>query len=152
MHRSRMMKALETLETRGVIRRRPQRYAARVKIYRINWDVDLTGLEASAPRLRASRPAPDRRDMVSGGDEPVSVAHSTVSTGEIAVSLQDPRERYEEKSNLDSNQENTRQPKLAASAARSPDEEEVRKIVRPAQARPGPRPEISPRSRRRPPI
>lgn len=151
MHRSRMSKALATLEERGVIRRRSPRNRGQVKIYRVNLDVDLSGLEASGPKLRAARPANERRNVVSEGDLVVSQVYSTVSSGEIVVSSEDPREGYGEKNNLDSNQDNSRHPKPTASDARSPEEVKGRKLVRPARARPGPRYEINPRARRRPP-
>lgn len=150
MHRSRMMKALRSLEARGVIRRRPQSNGSPVKIYMVNFHVDLAALEASAPKLRAPRPIPEREKRSPSETTPVQMVHHKVSSGDGAVSHQDPRERYEEKSNIEDNQEN-RQPKLSASAARSPSKIKIRKIVRPAQARSGPRYEINPRPRRRPP-
>lgn len=129
MHRSKLMKALASLEQRRVISRLDQEYHQQ-KIYRVNYDVDLDLLTASAPKPRKRKPVSNRdkpvsnRDWpVSNGDQPVHETDQNVSSGDVGVSQGDPREGYTQNSIIE-NKNKTRQ-RLAPPdpiAARSPDQ------------------------------
>lgn len=120
MHLSRMKKALQTLERRGVINRIAQPYYP-TKIYRVNYDVDLEQLEASAPEERQQGPVSNRDPAVSLEDELVQEVHFYVCDEDGEVSDEDPIEGYSENS-ISNNSNITRQRLVPTDpiAARSP--------------------------------
>lgn len=146
MDRSRMMKALRSLERRGLIRRRPQPNS-RIRVYWVNTSPDFGALEASAPNLRksAARAGSRRRQMISNGDQVVSQADGMVSAGDVHGSESDTGEPYPDNCIRDYNHENTTHPKPSASGARSQSDLEKQNVY-PAEVR---RPDVTPRSRRR---
>lgn len=98
MHWSRMMKALRSLEDRGVIVRH-RRVDTRIRIYRVNYDVDLRKLAATAPSLRkpgtgytSSR---HRAEALSSTETtPSQIVHGIVSVDDDTVAHEDTREGY----------------------------------------------------------
>lgn len=119
MDRSRMMKALRTLELRGVITRRRQRYS-KVRIYCVNFDVDLSALEATARPVSLSVERSRRReDLVSPEDLVVSNPDLLGSREDHDVSGEGTREGYRENRIENEVSENTTHPAPSAPGARS---------------------------------
>lgn len=133
MDRSRMMKALRTLEARGVITRRPQRYG-KVRVYGVNFDVDLTELARTARAVSGSvTRTRSWKGRVSSGDGPVSPVNSLHSTDDHNGSQEGTRESYEENDRIVIN-ENTH-PTPSASGARLHEEISEQGAVRAEHAR-----------------
>jgi hypothetical protein len=176
MHYTKMFRALRSLEKRQVIRRRRQQYGSEVRIYRVNFNVGLTALEGSAPKLRKGRTAhksrrsfrdlDDQNDpiarsqhrdgVVANSNHPVSFPDCTVANGDAEVVHGDPRERYLDNNIRELNLENTPQPVPAVPAAGQSrghsGQEGAEEAEGLAQARPLPEKPINPRPRsRRPP-
>jgi hypothetical protein len=144
MDRSRMMKALRSLENKGLIARYKQEHS-RVRIFAIYLDVDLEALRTEAPAIRKSvLPAKQRRARwVSPGDSVVRVTDPHIAEGDIDISQNDTGEEYRENNIFYSNLENHRHPELSAPGARYQvelDQKLGSKGVRPdIKARPRPR-------------
>lgn len=150
LHRSRLMKALASLERRGVIRRIYQRHY-KTKIFRVNYEVDLERLQSTAPPMRKSRSVSGGDLMVSIGDQPVQEVHPLVSNEDIPVSNGDPIEGYLQNSIRIRNSDRRQQ--LAPSApiaARSSSSDEMSGSSSSEPADPV-HPEINPRRRTRGP-
>lgn len=152
MDRSRMMKALRSLERRDLIRRRPSE-GSRIRIYWVNPNPDISSLQLSAPALRksAARVGSRRRLRVSSGDNPVHQADYLASHGDTRISESDTGERYLENGIREGNIENGTRPEPAAPDARSPEDFSQLKARSLAQARGKVRPEVNPRPRSRRP-
>ncbi len=149
MDRSRMMKALRSLQARGLIRRRAQPNS-RIRIYWVNTSPDILSLERTAPSLRKSaKTASARRQaIVSNRDDVVQQAHHIVSANDIGRSEGDTGEGYQENDILHRNLENFTHPEPGAPDARPPERIAEREdYALPAALRP--RPDIKPPARRR---
>jgi hypothetical protein len=148
MDRSRMMKALRSLEARGLIRRRPQPNS-RIRVYWVNPSPDIDVLKGSAPDLRksAARAGLSRGQIISNRDYVVSPVNSRVSREDTHVSERDTGEPYLENGIIDYNLDNTTHPEPSAPGARSCNDLEEEKVPSAGVDRP----DVNPRPRRRMP-
>lgn len=144
MDRSRMMKALRSLETRGLIGR-VRREHSRIRLFCVNPHVDADTLQQSAPARRKSivRAEERRRRMVSQRDHVVSPQHEMASREDPSISHDDTGEVYRDNAIREDNLENSTHPEPSAPGARSPLDIsiEIQRSVR--------RPDVTPRPRRR---
>lgn len=150
MDRSRMMKALRSLEERGVIARRRARYG-RVRIFEINYDVDQSLLAASARPLSKSVQSVQERRMLSRGDNAVPVEDPKISRGEYDVSQIDTGEVYRENGIMEGTIENW--PSAVPAAPASAGDKTIRSTTGEegpeVQAPPDPRQDVDPPRRYR---
>lgn len=157
MHWTRMMKALRSLEDRGVISRIRQKYYD-TRIFRVNYNLDLEKLTASAPEPRRERNRDRGKNQPAKGEFPVSeedrwvrVGDLVVSNGDHTVSLEDRTETYPDNGTYEWHSDRSAQLSSESRATRLADNVTGQNEGRTAQAQPGQRDagDPPPRIRRR---
>lgn len=150
MDRSRMMKALRSLEDRQLIGRKADPAGSQAKIYWVNFDVENAELAHTARPISKSAQRSGRGQyMASIGGQPVQNMDGLGAVGGRLVSSRDTIEGYQEKGIGERNTDTSLNLALSAQVSGSSFFENEEGIVRPAQVQSARTANINPPSRKR---